>query len=164
MPKRAKTPRIAGKRDEAGAYYAALKAKWEARRLDPNYAGGGDWFVDKPELSLDAMPFLQTLRTLGSITQDCRFADLHAWIMHSDLIDRATGHWSRYGTTLAQPLTQEVCNDMIEELTARGISERLAIAEAVAELAIGANSFEAACKSVKRMLDEHRKLVRQNPP
>ena len=156
-------PRNAGERDEAAVRYAAARARWEARRRDPNYAGGGDYLVDKPELSLDAAAFLQTLRVLGEITQDRRFADLRGWIMQSGLIDRATGHWSRYGTTLAQPLTWEVC-DMIEELIVRGTSERLAIAEAVAEFAIGANSFDAACKSVKRVLDEFRKLVRQNPP
>ena len=52
---------------------------------------------------------------------------------------------------------------MIEDLTGE-MSERLAIAEAVAELALSAHSFEAACKSVKRVLDESRKLVRQKRP
>ena len=42
MPKKAKT----GKRDEATARLAALKTKWEWRRTDPNYAGGGDWLVE----------------------------------------------------------------------------------------------------------------------
>jgi hypothetical protein len=157
-----RAPRKAGKRGEAAARYAALKAKWGARRRDLDYAGGGDWFVDKPELSLDAVPFLQTLRTLGSVTQHRQFADLHRWIMQSGLIDRATGHWSRYGTTLANPLTRDTC-EMIEDLIAGRTSERLAIAEAVAELAIGDTSFEAACKSVKRVLNEARKLTRQKP-
>jgi hypothetical protein len=152
-------PREAG----AAARYAALKAKWEARRRDPNYAGGGDYLVDKPELVLDAAPFLQTLRVLGEITQDHRFADVRGWIMQSGLVDLATGHWSRYGTTLANPLTRDVC-DMIGELKASGTSERLAIAEAAAEFAISAHSFDAACKSVKRVLDEFRKLVRQKRP
>ncbi|MGY4283637.1 hypothetical protein ACVWXO_002857 [Bradyrhizobium sp. LM2.7] len=147
---------------EATARYAALKAKWEARHSDPNYAGGGDWLIDKPALSLDAAPFLQTLRALGNLTQDRRFTELHQAIMRSDLIDLATGKWSRYGTTVANPLTRDMC-ELIEELIARGISERLAIAEAVAELAIGAQSFEAACKSVKRVLDETRNTVRQKP-
>jgi hypothetical protein len=75
--KRAKTARKAG--NGAGARYAALKAKWEARRLDPDHAGGGDRWVDKPELLLDAAPFIQTLRTLGEITQDRRFEALRAW-------------------------------------------------------------------------------------
>jgi hypothetical protein len=162
MPKGTKTPR-AGKRDEAAARYAALKAKWEARHLDPNYAGGGDWLIEKPELSLDAAPFLQTLRVLGEITQDHRFRDLHGWIMRSRLIDLATGHWSRSGTTLEHPLTNEVC-ETIEYLIAGGTSERLAVAEAVAEFAVRGNSFGSACKSVKRVLDASRKLVRQKHP
>jgi hypothetical protein len=149
MPKKAK--------NEATARYAALKAKWDARRRDPNHASGGDWLVDKPELSLDAAPFLQTLRALGNLTQDRRCADLHQLIMSSDLIDPATGKWSRYGTTLANPVTWDMW-EMIEELIASGTSERLAIAEAVAELALSAQSFEAACKSVKRVLDACRKF------
>jgi hypothetical protein len=155
MPKRTKAPRKAGKRNEAAARHAALKAKWNERYQNPNYAGGGDWLIDKPELSLDAAPFIRTLRTLGQVTQDRRFADLCTWIMQSGLIDLATGHWSRYDTTLANPLTRETC-EMIEDLIARGTSERLAIAEAVAELAVGGNSFEAACKAVKRVLDASR--------
>ena len=158
MPKKAKT----GKRDEATARLAALKTKWEARRNDPNHAGGGDWLIDKPELSLDAAPFMQTLRALGYVTQDPRCADLHQTIMRSNLIDLATGKWSRYGTTLANPVTWEMW-ERIEELRASGMTEGLAIAEAVAELAIGGQSFEAACKSVKRVLDECRKFVRQKP-
>ena len=158
MPKKAKT----GKRDEATARYAALKAKWDARHNDPNYAGGGDWLFEKPELSLDAVPFLRTLRALGYLTQDRRCADLHQAIMSSDLIDPATGKWSRYGTTLANPVTWDIW-ERIEELIASGTSEQLAIAEAVAELALSARSFEAACKSVKRVLDECRKFLRQKP-
>jgi hypothetical protein len=158
MSKKAKT----GKRDEATARYVALKAKWDARHNDPNYAGGGDWLVDKPELALDAVPFLQTLRALGNLTQDPHCADLHQAIMSSDLIDPATGRWSRYGTTVANPVTWDMW-EMIEELIASGTSERLAIAEAVAELALSAQSFEAACKSVKRVLDECRKFLRQKP-
>ena len=141
--------------------YAALKAKWEARHRDPNHTGSGDWLVDKPELALDAAPFFQTLRALGTLTQDPRFADLHQAVMRSGLVDIATGRWSRYGTTLANPMTRDMC-EMIEELIASGTSERLAIAEAVAELVI-APSFEAACKSVKRVLDEYRKFMRQKP-
>jgi hypothetical protein len=160
MPKRAKAPRT-GTRGEAGARYLELKAKWQARRLDPNLAGGGDWLVDKPDLPLDAAPFLRTLRTLGYVTKDHRFATLHSWIIRrSGLVDLATGHWSRYGGTARHPLTREVC-EVIEGLIASGTSERLAIAEAAAEFAVRGNSFEAACKSVKRMLDEARKLTRQ---
>src|SRR5258706_5822632 len=100
MPKKRKKP------NEATVRHAALKAKWEARRSDPNHAGGGDWLVDKPDLSLDAASFLQTLRALGNLTQDRRCADLHQFIMGNDLIDPATGKWSRYGTTLANPVTR----------------------------------------------------------
>jgi hypothetical protein len=160
MPKKA--PKKIGKRNGATARYAALKAKWDARHKDPNYAGGGDWLIDRPDLSLDAVRFLQTLRALGYATQDQRCFDLHEFIMSSNLIDPATGKWSRYGTTLANPATWEMW-EMIEELKASGMSESLAIAEAVAELALGAHSFEAACKSVKRVLDECRKFARQKP-
>ncbi|MBR0695135.1 hypothetical protein [Bradyrhizobium lablabi] len=146
----------------ATARYAELKAKWAERRNDPNYAGSGDWLVDKPELALDAVPFLQTLRTLGNLTQDPRCADLHQAIMRSELVDLATGKWSRYGTAVANPATWDMW-EMIEDLISQGTSERLAIAEAVAELAIGAQSFDAACKSVKRVLDECRKFLRQKP-
>jgi hypothetical protein len=147
---------------EATAHYAALKAKWEERHKDPNYAGGGDWLFEKPELSLDAAPFLQTLRALGYLTQDSRCADLHQAIMRSDLIDLATGKWSRYGTTLGNPVTWEIW-ERIEEQIASGTSERLAIAEVVAELALTAASFEAACKAVRRVLDDCRKFLRQKP-
>jgi hypothetical protein len=155
-----KGPRKAGKRGEAGARYAALKAKWEARRRDPEHAGGGDWLVDKPALSLDAAPFLSTLRVLGEATQDRRFAELHKTIMQSGLVDRSTGHWSRHGVPLANPLTTEIF-ERIDELIAGGMSERLAIAEAAAEFVIAGNSFEAACLRLRRMLIEFRKLVRQ---
>jgi hypothetical protein len=121
MPKKAKKAKKAktGKQHEAAARLAALKAKWDARHKDPNHAGGGDWLVDKPELSLDAGPFLQTLRALGNLTQDPRFADLHQFIMKSDLIDLATGKWTRFGTTVANPVTRDMC-EMIEELIASG--------------------------------------------
>ena len=119
MPKKAKT----GKRDEAAARYAGLKAKWDARHDEPNYAGGGNWLVDKPALSLDAAPFLQTLRALGNLTQDPRLTDLHQAIMSSDLIELTTGKWSRYGTTVANPVTWDMWA-MIEELIASGTSVR----------------------------------------
>jgi hypothetical protein len=157
-----KPTRKAGKRDEAAARYAELKAKWEARYKDPNYAGGGDWLVDMAELPLDATPFLRTLRVLGSPTQDRRFEELHRWIMRSNLYDRGTGHWSRYGTTLANPVAWEMC-ETIENRIASGFTERLAIAEVVAELALGEHSFDAACQSVKRLVNAYRKFVGQQP-
>jgi hypothetical protein len=156
MPKKAKKP------DEATVRFAELKAQWEARRRDPKHASGGDWLVEKLELELDAVPFLATLRRLGHHLQDQRFLDLHRDLVMSHLIDRETGKWSRYGTTVANPMTRDMC-EMIQDLIAGKTSERLAIAEAVAELAISAPSFEAACKSVKRVLDQARKLVRQKP-
>jgi hypothetical protein len=158
MPKRTKAPRKSGKRGEAASRYAAARAKWETRRKD--LAGAGDWFLKKPELPLDAAPFFQTLRVLGDIMQDRQFAELRARIIQSGLVDMKTGRWSRYRTTLEHPLTKDAC-EMIEILIAGGMSERLAIAEAVAELALTAASFESACKAAKRMLDESRKLVGQ---
>lgn len=160
MPKRTKAPRRKTRErgGEAGARYAALKAQWDERRLDSNYAGAGDYLVDKPELALDAAPFLRTLTALGAITQNRQFPDLRAWLMRSGLIDLATGHWSRYGTTLAHPLTREICEQAAETI-AGGTSERLAIAEAVAAYVLPGHSFVAACQNFKRVLDawrEHR--------
>jgi hypothetical protein len=151
------------KRDPVGARYDALKAQWQAHRTNPEYAGDSDWLIDKPELPVDAAPFLQTLQALSRITQDRRFWELHRSIMQSGLVDIATGHWSRYGATLMHPLTQEVCNK-IELHMAEEMSERLAIAEAVAAYAVRATSFEAACKSIKRVLEAWRKSVGQKQP
>jgi hypothetical protein len=78
------------------------------------------------------------------------------------LIDRATGHWSRPGVTLSNPLTQTAC-EIIEDMIAAGISERLALADAVVELNIDANSFDAAWKRLERLLHEWRKGVGQKP-
>ncbi len=162
MPKR-KAPRKAGKRGGAGVRYAALKARWQARHRDPNLAGGGDWLVDKPELALDATPFLATLRALGEMTQDRRFTELRSWTMRSGLIDLSSGRWSRYGTTTAHPLTRDVC-EAVENMIAGGVSKRLTIAQAVAEFAVRGNSFEAACKAFERVFDEWRKALDKNRP
>jgi len=70
-----RTPRKAkkGKRRDR---YAALRDEWGRRREAPD-RGGGDWLVDKPDLALNAQPFLQTLRLLGYATQDRRYFELH---------------------------------------------------------------------------------------
>ena len=139
------------------ARYDELRAEWERRRTDPD-RGGGDWLVDKPELALDAAPFLATLRRLAYQTQDPGLFDAHRKLITSDLIDRKTGKWSRYGTTLAHPDTQLLCR-LIEENIAAGLSETEVIAEVVTEFNIDAASFAAAQKQIKRLLDEWR--VRQ---
>lgn len=141
-------------------HYDRCKARWEKRERGPS---GGDWLVDQPELPLDAVPFLATLRILGYQTQDPRFHELHRDLIASGLIDQATGKWSRYGTTLTHPLVQDMCEG-IEELIATGrFTKREAIADAVAELGLDAANFDAACKRVRRLLDEYRKAVGQKP-
>ena len=141
--------------------YEALRAEWERRRKAPD-RGGGEWLVDKPELPLDAVPFLATLRRLGYQLQDQRFFDLHRELVMSDLIDPKTGKWSRFGTTLANPETQFMC-EMIEQSIAAGSTEREAIAETVVELELDAASFDAAWKRIERLLHEWRKRVGQKP-
>jgi hypothetical protein len=111
---------------------------------------GGDWLVDKPELPLNAVPFLATLRSLGYQLQDQRYLDLHRELIESVLIDRATGKWSRWGTVLANPETRFVC-EMINQSIAAGLSEREALAEAVLELGIDAASFDAAYRRLKEL-------------
>lgn len=96
-----RAPRKAKKRNR----YADFAAEWDRRR---EHRGAGDWLIDKPELALDAVPFLQTLRRLGYVTQDGRFAELHRVVMNSDLVDHATGHWSRPGLMLSNPLTRDI--------------------------------------------------------
>jgi hypothetical protein len=53
----AKKKAKAKKRDR----YADFAAEWDRRRKAPD-RGGGDWLVDKLELPVDPLPFLQTLR------------------------------------------------------------------------------------------------------
>jgi hypothetical protein len=64
--------------------------------------------------------------------------------------------------TLSNPLTQTAC-EMIDDMIAAGISERLALAEAVVELNIDANSFDAAWNRLERLLHEYRKSIGQKP-
>ena len=162
MPKR--RPKKTAKKRKKRARYADFAAEWDRRRED---RGGGDWLVDKPEVALDALPFLQTLRALRDATQDKRFADLHHFIMTSGLVElvttsrKTTYNWSRPALLLAHPLALDACK-MIENRIAGGISERLAVAEAVVALNINANSFTAACKRLERLLHEYQK-VRQKP-
>jgi hypothetical protein len=151
MPKKAKKP---------DARYEAFRAEWERRRKAPDH-GGGEWLVDKPKLPVDPLPFLQTLRRLGYVTQDVRFIELHGALMGSDLIDPATGKWSLFGTELARLLPE-----LIEEAITPDTSERQAIAEAVAvfELYPDAQSFDAAWKRLERRLHEWRKALDRNRP
>jgi hypothetical protein len=118
---------------------------------------GGDWLVDRPELALDAIPFLATLRSLGAQLQDRRFLDLHHELVSSDLIDRKLGKWSRLGTTLANPMTQFMFELIEETIAVRGFTERAAIAEAVAEFGFDAASFDAAWMRVRDLLHAYRK-------
>jgi hypothetical protein len=120
MPKKAK--KAEKKRD---ARYEAFRAEWERRRKAPD-RGGGEWLVDKPEMPVDPLPFLRTLRRLGYVTQDHRFIELHRYLMASDLIDPATEKWSLLGTKILRLLPE-----LIEERIAAGTTERQAIAEAV---------------------------------
>jgi hypothetical protein len=155
MPKKAKKP----KKPEPDALYKAFSAEWERRRQAPD-RGGGEWLVERTKLPVDPLPFLQTLRRLGYLTQDDRFIELHSALMGSDLIDPATGKWSLSGTELARLLLE-----LIEEAIAAGTKERQAIAEAVAvfELYPDAASFDAAWKRLERLLHEWRKGVGQEP-
>jgi hypothetical protein len=151
MPKKAK--------EQPDARYEAFRAEWERRRKAPD-RGGGEWLVDKPELPIDPLPFLQTLRRLGYVTQDNRFIELHRYLMGSDLIDPETKQWSLFGTKLMRVLPE-----LIEEAIAAGTTERQAIAEAVAvfELYPDAQSFDAAWKRLERLLHEWRKALDRNP-
>jgi hypothetical protein len=161
-------------REERKARFAAAQRKGKPDHKDDWATGfvtpdpirsnksGGDWLVDQPELPLNAAPFLATLRSLGYRLQDQRYHDLHRELVMSNLIDRKTGKWSRFKTTLANPETRLICG-LIEETIAAGFSEREAIAEAVAELGLDAASFYAAHKRVKRLFDEYRKTLGQDP-
>jgi hypothetical protein len=150
MPKKAKKP---------DASYEAFRAEWERRRKAPD-RGGSEWLVAQAELPVDPLPFLQTLRRLGYLTQDDRFIELHRDLMLSALIDSATGTWSLFGTEPTRLLPE-----LIEEAIAAGTTERQAIAEAVAvfELYPDAASFDAAWKRLERLLHEWRKGVGQEP-
>jgi hypothetical protein len=154
-PRKAKKPKR-----QPDASYEAYGAEWERRRKAPD-RGGGEWLVDRPKLPVDPVPFLQTLRQLGYVTQDRRFMELHRYLMTgSDLIDPATEKWSLHGTKLARFLPE-----LIENAIAGDFPERQAIAEAVAKfgLYLDAQSFDAAWKRLERLLHEWRKSVGQKP-
>ena len=155
MPKKAKK----SKKPEPDARYKALAAEWEQRRKAPD-RGGSEWLVDRAELPVDPLPFLQTLRRLGYLTQDDRFIELHSALMRGDLIDPATGKWS-----LGDSEITRVLPELIEQTIAAGTKERQAIAEAVAvfELYPDAQSFDAAWKRLERRLHDWRKSVGQEP-
>jgi len=59
MPKKAKKP----KKPEPDAAYKAFSVEWERRRDAPD-RGGSEWSTDWPELPVEPLPFLQTLRRL----------------------------------------------------------------------------------------------------
>jgi hypothetical protein len=149
--------------------YNDCRARWEGRaeerkKARPRGGTGGDWLVDKPELEMDAVPFLATLRRLGRLTGDRRYLDLHRDLMVGDLIDRESGKWARWGTTLAQSDTRFMCELIDEDIAGGAFTEREAIAAAVDELDIDANSFDAACTRVRDLLHAHRAtLVREKP-
>lgn len=150
----------AKRRATATSRYDQLAADWKRRAHDSDH-GGGDWLVDKPDLPMDAVPFLMTLRRLSYVTQDRRYFDLHGELLHGGLID-AKGKWSRFGTVLAHPDTRLLC-EQVEQYIAAGVPEREVLAEAVVEFNIEAASFDAAVKRLKRLLREHRKSMGQKP-
>jgi len=148
--------------------YSERKARWEARAAERKKARphgtGGDWLIDKPELEMDAVTFLKTLRCLGRMTQDQRCFDLHRDLIAGDLIDPATGKWARWGTTLAQSDTRFMCELINEDIASRVFTEREVIAAAVDEIDFDAASFDAACARVKELLHAYRAtLVREKP-
>jgi hypothetical protein len=125
--------------------------------------GGGDWLVDPPELPLDAVSLVATLRVLAYHLQDQRYHDIRRDLIASGMIDLKTGKWSRWGTVLASPMTHSMCEMIEQSIATRIFTEREAIADAVKELGLDAASFDAACKSVKRLLNAYRKAVGQDP-
>jgi hypothetical protein len=109
--------------------------------------GGGEWLIKPPKLELNAARFLATLRSLGDQLQDQRYRDLWNELIRSDLINRKTGKWSRYGLTLANPETRFMCELIEESIASRAFEEREAIADAVVELGLDAPSFYAAWRA-----------------
>jgi hypothetical protein len=134
--------------------YKELEAEWERQRK-LGQLGAANWLIDPVGAPLDALPFLQILRRLGYVTQSRRFLELHRALIRSGLIDDQ-GHWSRYGMVLANPETEMTC-ELIEEGIALGMTERVALAEAVVELGIEAASFSAAVERMRVLLHEWRR-------
>jgi hypothetical protein len=134
--------------------YKELEAEWERQRK-LGQLGAANWLIDPVGAPLDALPFLQILRRLGYVTQSRRFLELHRALIRSGLIDDQ-GHWSRYGMVLANPETEMTC-ELIEEGIALGMTERVALAEAVVELGIEAASFSAAVERMRVQLHEWRR-------
>ena len=111
----------------------------EKRRIE---AAASGWSRSRG-LPVDPVPFLQTLRQLGSVTQDRRFIKYAGYLMTgSDLIDPATEKWSLHNTKLARFLPE-----LIEEAIAAGVTtERQAIAEAVAKFGRLPRRTELRCR------------------
>jgi hypothetical protein len=140
------------------SHYARCKALWEKAPKE-----GGDWLVDRPELPLDAVAFLATLRALGYQLQDQRCHDLHRDLRASGLIDPKTGKWSHFGTVLGNPETRHMCELIEETIATPDFTEHEAIADAVVQLGLNAASFYAAWKRVERLLKAYRKFVVHGP-
>jgi len=136
--------------------YERCKAEWDRRRNDPD-RGSGNWLISRPEV-IDAAKVVKTMRLLHALTNDPRYSDLRNHLV-TDLIDPKTGNWS--GHQSWHPDTVMACG-AIEQTIATGVHEREAIAEFVAEFNIDATSFSAACKRVKRLMDEYRKRERRS--
>jgi hypothetical protein len=135
--------------------YRRCALAWRHGRNDPD-RGAANWMLDPADLPVDPAAFMQTLRALGTLTQDPALKAIPAIIWRHDLVDGA-GQWKRYAI-LASPFTRDLCDD-IEGMIARGVSERQAIAEAVVKWSIEAQSFDAAHKRLTRLLREYRKAV-----
>jgi hypothetical protein len=146
-------------RNAPDARYSAFRDEWERRRYGPD-RGAGDWLVEVPDLPVDPVPLLRTLRWLFYHTQDRRFIEWHRYLIGSDLFDLPADKWSLHGTERTRTLF-----DLIEEEIRAGTSERQAIADAVATFVLfpDAQSFDAAWKHLERRLHEWRRAVGQNP-
>jgi hypothetical protein len=154
---RKRKPRPAGKprstkADEPGSY-EHWRAEWESRRAEHR---GSAWLIDAPELPMNAGAFITTLQRLGYLTQDNRFHVVRDLVLDSGMV-LTTGKWTRYGPVLANPISRKVCA-LIEEGIAGGLSEREALAQAAAAYSIGAATFDAAVKRLRRLLVAYRKV------
>jgi hypothetical protein len=155
MPRKPKNPKERGKPD---ARFEAFRDEWEQRRKAPD-RGGSEWLVERPDLPVDPVPFLQTLRRLDYFTQDHCFIELHRHLIVSRLIDLPKEKWSLFGTKRTRILFE-----LIEEEIAAGNTERQAIADAVAAFGLfpEALSFDAAWKRLERLLHEWRGALDRN--
>jgi hypothetical protein len=158
VPARVKTPQ--------SKVYETSKTEWESRKNEPDKS----WlFYDLPKV-IPANDVLSTLEQLYEWTNDQRYRDLANGV--TGVMDRKTDNWAGWHT-LDDPwhnpsdrsvdsytrmaFTRMVCEIILENI-ATCMTEREAIAAAVANFNIRASSFDTACKQVKRVLDEYRKL------